>query len=87
VLFRSLEASPVQDVAFAADGRTLTAATGDGLVHTWSAADGQLERTVRAAGPWTRVAIGPGGRAIASVGVADGLRLIRLRSDRRRGGS
>jgi WD40 repeat protein len=60
-------------VAFAADGRTLTATSRDGTVRVWSAATGKVVRRITGLAPPIRlVALSPDGSVLATVDRADG---------------
>jgi WD40 repeat protein len=61
-----------RQVAFAADGRTLTATSRDGTVRVWSAATGKLVRRFTGlAPPIQRAALSPDGSVLATADRAD----------------
>jgi WD40 repeat protein len=66
------EAEGPADIAFAADGRTLTATSRDGAFRTWEVATGKLVRHIAGQGPeGRRVALSPDGGVLVAVQRAD----------------
>jgi WD40 repeat protein len=66
------EASFPAAIAFAGDGRTLTATSRDGTVRVWRAADGKLAQLITGlSSPVERVALSPDGKVLLTVHQTD----------------